>query len=405
MRVIIAHNYYGSESPSGENIAFEDEVKLLRSRGHLVETFTRSNDQILNQGFSGKIVGGMSTLWSFSAIRELRKMVNQFRPDIFHAHNTFPLISNAVFCTSKIRCARVLTLHNYRIFCAAGAPLRDKQICTECLDKESVFPALKHSCYRQSLIATAPLAGSIALHRHLGTWTNKVDGFIALSEFQKSKVVSAGLPEDKVSVVANYVSVSGDCHPWSEREPYAVVVGRLSREKGIFTLCQAWKRWGSDAPELRIIGDGPERSGLERLIEGTQMRLLGRLPREEVMRHISKAKLLIFPSEALETFGLTVVEAMSVGTPVAVSDVGSLPTIIRNGRCGLVFRVGDPESILETIRAAWLDKFLLKQLGASGYREFHCKYTEETHYESLLNVYNQAIDRFRGNLKKNNLQG
>lgn len=402
MRVVIAHNYYGSDSPSGENIVFENEVELLRSRGHLVETFIRSNDQILNQGLLGKAIGGMSAMWSFSAIRELGKLVNKFKPDIFHAHNTFPLISNAVFSASNIRCARILTLHNYRIFCAAGTPLRNRQICTECLDKGSVLPALQHSCYRQSLVATVPLAGSIALHRYLGTWTRKVDGFIALSEFQKSQMVGAGLPGDKVSVVANYVSDSGACLPWYERGSYAVVVGRLSREKGVFTLCQAWKRWGSDAPELRVIGDGPEKSSLESIARGTQVRLVGRLSREEVMRHISKARLLIFPSETLEGFPLSIVEAMSVGTPVAVSDLGGLPTIVKNGHCGLVFRAGDPESILEKVRSAWSDDLLLKRLGDSGYREFQDKYTEESHYRSLLHVYNEALGRFCGNLEKIN---
>lgn len=192
MRVLLVHNFYRSSAPSGENQVFEMERALLERRGHQVDDFTRHSDEIVRQGARGAIKGAASTPWNPSSARKLRKRITSFNPDVVHAHNTFPLLSPAVFPAAK-GIARVLTLHNYRLFCAAAIPMREGRVCTDCLDRRSVFPALHHRCYRGSRVATVPLAASIALHRSRGTWATDVEAFIALSEFQRQRVVDAGL--------------------------------------------------------------------------------------------------------------------------------------------------------------------------------------------------------------------
>ena len=105
----------------------------------------------------------------------MRHTVEASHPDVVHVHNTFPLFSPAIFHAIGHRAARVLTLHNYRLFCPAAIPMREGQVCTDCLDRRSVLPALQHGCYRGSRVATLPLAANVVLHRHLGTWTKQVE--------------------------------------------------------------------------------------------------------------------------------------------------------------------------------------------------------------------------------------
>src|SRR5690606_17311412 len=263
--------------------------------------------------------------WSKRSYESVKLETDRLLPDVMHVHNTFPLISPSVFYAANSGVARVLTLHNYRIFCSAGIPLRDKSVCTECIDKRSIFPALKYGCYRNSRAATTPVAANILLHRLLGTWVNQVDAFICLSEFQKELMHKAGLPLGKLYVKPNFYQ--GDPYPkaWAERIPYIVYAGRLSEEKGVRTLLTAWRDWGPSAPELRIIGDGELRGELEAYASANNLpiKFLGRLESEDTQKQIGEAFLQILPSEWFETFGLVVIEAFAHGTPAAVSRIGA----------------------------------------------------------------------------------
>ena len=129
---------------------------------------------------------GLSIAWNHFSYKSISKLVDNFKPDIVHVHNTFPLISPSIFYAVGKKSAMVLTLHNYRLFCSNGMLLRSGKICKKCIDKRSVLPAIRYGCYRESRIATIPLALKIAIHRKLNTWKDKVDAFISKTEFQIS---------------------------------------------------------------------------------------------------------------------------------------------------------------------------------------------------------------------------
>ena len=146
----------------------------------------------------------MVTPWNFYVAQAIKKEVKEYSPDIVHVHNTFPIISPAIFHAVGNNAAKVITLHNYRLFCPAAIPMRDGKVCTLCIDNDSIWPALKYGCYKKSKLKTLPLAFTVALHKRIGTWTKKVDAFIALSEFQRELMVKVGLPEDRVYVKPNF---------------------------------------------------------------------------------------------------------------------------------------------------------------------------------------------------------
>ena len=392
MRVLFVHNFYGSSAPSGESQVYEAERALLASRGHALAEFTRHSDEIRDQGAWGAIRGGAATPWNPWAARALRRAVAQFRPDVVHVHNTFPLISPAAFhALAGTGVARVLTLHNYRLFCPAAIPMRAGKVCTDCLDTRSSRPALRHGCYRGSRAATLPLAASVSLHRRLGTWTNQVDAFVALSDFQRGLMADAGLPRDRVHVKPNFYPGLPPVQPWQARAPYAVFAGRLTAEKGVATLLRAWRAWGGDAPELRLVGDGELRPELKHMAAGLSVRFLGQVGGAEAQAQIAGARLLVLPSVCFEGFPMVVREAFAFGTPVAVSAIGPLPSIVQHGRSGVVFAPGDPDSLLREVRTAWEAAGLLEQLGQGARSEFEAKYTEDANYTTLMDIYRQAI--------------
>jgi len=395
MKVLLAHNYYGSTAPSGENQVFEAEGNLLRQRNHEVHEFLRHSDSIRAKGIRGAVQGALSTPWNPFSANKIRQSVENTRPDVVHVHNTFPLLSPSIFHSISHRAARVLTLHNYRLFCPAAIPMRAGRVCTDCIDNHSVWPSLQHGCYRNSRLATIPLAANVALHRNLGTWAKQVDAFIALTEFQRERMIAAGLPANLVHVKPNFYPGEPVMLPWTERQDNVVFVGRLTAEKGVVALVKAWFLWGSLAPELRIVGDGGLRVELEQLAAASpqvRIRFVGQLSGTAAQQEIARARLLVLPSESFETFGLVILEAFASGTPAAVSNIGPLPFIVHPGENGVVFEPANPQSLLNAVRSVWEKNGELERLAKGARRSYEMLYNEDANYRMLMAIYEQAME-------------
>jgi len=395
MNVLLVHNYYGSSAPSGENQVCEAESNLLRQRNHEVHEFLRHSDAIRAKGIRGAVQGALSTPWNPFAAKKIRQVVETVRSEVVHVHNTFPLLSPSIFHSIGHRAARVLTLHNYRLFCPAAIPMRAGRVCTDCLDSHSVWPSLKHGCYRNSRLATLPLAANVALHRNLGTWTQQVDAFIALTEFQRERMIEAGLPASLVHVKPNFYPGDPVMLSWAERQEYMVFAGRLTAEKGVVALVKAWLLWGASAPELRIVGDGSLRAELEQLAAAspqTRIRFLGQLSGAAAQQEIARARLLVLPSECFEGFPMVIREAFAFGTPAAVSNIGPLPSIVHPGENGAVFEPANPQSLLNAVRSVWEKGGELERLAKGARRSYEMLYNEDANYRMLMAIYEQAME-------------
>lgn len=396
MKILLVHNYYGSSAPSGENTVFESELALLRSRGHQVVSYNRHSDEIRKQGVWGVVKGALSTPWNFFAVKKLRRILAEEKPDVMHVHNSFPLFSPGIFhAASGTTTATVLTLHNFRTFCAAGIPMRDDRPCTLCLDKKSILPALRYGCYRKSRLATLPMATMIALHRFIDTWDKQVDAFIALTEFQRKTLVDAGLPEEKVHIKPHFYANPPQPSGWNQRENKVVFVGRLGNEKGVQFLLEAWKLW-LDAPLLEIIGEGPEGDFLraEATSCGLADKILfsGQLPFAEVQVHLARARLLIFPSINFEGFPMAIREAFALGVPVAASNLGSMACLVNDEQTGGLFEPADAVSLASCVQRLWQNQPRLGEMASAARNEFELNYTEEANYQRLMEIYRVAID-------------
>jgi len=395
VKILLVHNFYGSTAPSGENTAFLAESGLLKSHGHSVFEFTRSSDEILGEGPAGLFKGAISSVWNPFSLRGLRERIRETKPDVVHIHNTFPLLSPSVFYASREqKIPTVMTMHNYRIGCSAATALRNDQPCMLCLDKKSVLPALRYGCYRESRLATFPVSMMIALHNAKKTWSSNVDAFITLTEFQREKMARFGVPAGSLHVKPHFLQDPPQPVPWKAREEKAVFVGRLYAAKGVHILLQAWKEWGRNAPRLEIMGDGPMREELVRTLEESGMTssvsFTGNISRQEAMKRLSMAKLLIVPSLCYEGFPMVVQEAFALGVPIAASNIGSLPFLVSEKINGTLFAPGSASEIQDAVRRSMSDDKNLSVLGAGARREFDAKFTAEKNHDLLMDIYRAA---------------
>jgi glycosyltransferase involved in cell wall biosynthesis len=385
MRVIVAHNTY--RGTGGELVVAESETALLRRFGDEVHTFARSNDEI------GAEVSPVSVpfraFWAPDSNRDLATLIEEVRPDVLHVHNTWLLLSPSIYWTAKrYDVAVVQTLHNYRLLCPMAQFLRDGEPCEKCLGKSFPYPGIVHKCYRDSRTQTALAGGVVAMHRAAGTWSSKVDRYIALTEFARAKFAEGGLPEKKLAVKPNFVDDIGRGEPNGK---YALFVGRISEEKGLDVALDAWESENLSLP-LRIAGDGPMAAEVRSRSENLEnVDYLGRKPRNDVLKLMKDAAVLVLPSIWYEGLPMTIVEAFSTGLPVVASNLGAMSSLIDHGRTGLHFEPRNPSDLAAQIRKVTTRPEAVAQMSDNARQEYESRYTPEANHRMLRHIYDEAV--------------
>ena len=391
MKLLFVHNYY--QQPGGEDQVFGAEADLLESHGHQVIRFTVHNDLVRDMN---PLALAWRTIWNANTYRQLRDLLRSERPDTVHFHNTFPLVSPAAYYAANAEgVPAIQRLPNYRLLCPNALLFRDGHVCEDCLGKLVPWPSLIHRCYRHSLGATGTTAAMLATHRALHTWTQKVDVYVALTEFARVKFVQGGLPADKIVVKPNFLA--DDPGVGDAGGKYALFVGRLSPEKGLDTLLVAWERLGRNLP-LKVVGDGPLASRVKGAArEMTGVEYLGRASRQDVLSLMKGASLLVFPSLWYEAFPNVIVEAYASGLPVLASNIGSMSSLIDHGRTGLHFQPGDPDDLATQVEWALTHPRELATMRREARAEYLAKYTAERNYRMLMDIYERALESRRSN--------
>jgi glycosyltransferase involved in cell wall biosynthesis len=387
MKVIFVHNSY--QQRGGEDVVFEQEVELLKSHGHAVVVYRRSNSEIQGRPLLHHIVLAKRAIWASDTRDEVERLIRRERPDLVHVHNTFLMISPSIYSACRDAGVPVVqTLHNYRLLCPGAYLMRNGNTCNQCV-RGTLLHSVVHGCYRDSRPATATLALMLALHRTRQTWTTMVDRYIALSKFAVRQFVEGGLPVHKIAVKPNFVQP--DPGIGSGPGEYAVFIGRLSPEKGADILLNAWKRVRSSIP-LLIIGDGEIREKLKAEFQGdSRVRFCGQMQRAEVFGALKRARFLVVPSRCYESFPVTIAEAYACGIPVIASAMGAMEELVANGRTGLLFRAGDAEHLAEQVEWAWSHADDLEHMRHECRREFELQYSAERNYQLLMAIYNRVL--------------
>jgi glycosyltransferase involved in cell wall biosynthesis len=392
MRILLAHDYYRSSSPSGEDAVFRNERSLLEKNRIEVIPFERFNDDIDDTTPRNRLHLAVDAAWSHRTYEELSAVIRRTRPGLAHFHNTFPLLSPSAYAACQGNGVPVVqTLHNYRLICPGALLMRDGHPCEDCVGT-SLLPALRYRCYRGSLPATGAVVWMLASNRWRGAYQRLVNRYIALTEFAASRLVAGGLPPHRMEVKPNFLP---DAPPAGRGGGnYAIYVGRLGEEKGVRTLLDAWR--AIEGFPLKILGDGPLRAELEQLTRrhALPVEFLGFRPREEVLERVAGAEIQIVPSECYEGFPMVVLEAYACGTPVVASRIGSLDEIVMEGESGLKFEPGNPADLAAKVAELRADPARLRAMRRKGRALFEAKYTADRNYSRLMEIYDRAREDF-----------
>lgn len=344
MKILIIHNRYQSNNVGGEDIVYQNELESLQKAlgKDSVLSYEVSNDDISKV----KLLYG---IWfSLKHYKNVKKIVRENNIDIVHVHNFFPLLTPSVFRAAKKTGAKVVhTLHNYRLWCVSGILYRDGHgVCELCVKKTLPLSGISNKCYRKSFVQSLLAQFAFSFYKVAGCFKN-IDYFFVLTNFQKQKVKSLGVAENKIKLKLNGMKIYQDVID-KQKHGY-IYVGRLEESKGIYALLDAWSKLGKEYV-LTIIGDGDITSDLKVKYNAENIIFKGKCSREDTLSYISKSKYLIQPSLLYEAFGLTIIEAMSYGIPVIGFDVGTRKDFIKNQENG--FLVTD-NNLQDTIKKSY----------------------------------------------------
>jgi glycosyltransferase involved in cell wall biosynthesis len=389
MRILQLHNRY--QVTGGEEGVVQAEQQLLRDRDHAVQLLEVSNDHISSPLDKAQVA--IKAIYSSAAKRQVAQAIADFQPDVVHVHNFFPLLSPAVYDACNDRQVPVVqTLHNYRLACPKAMFFRAGEICETCLETGSPWPGVKYGCYRGSSTQTAVIASMLTIHGWRKTWQERVNAFIALTEFQRQKMIQAGLPSDRLHVKPNFL----DANPEPRQipaVPFVLSVGRLSEEKGIDVAIAAYTH-NPNLPLLKIVGDGPIRAALEQQVQAANLNhkiiFLGRQDKSQVLALMRQAIALIFPSIWYEGFPLTIVEAFGCGLPVIASHLGSMAEIVEHAVTGLHFPAQNPVALATQIDYLTQQPTIQTTLSQNTQQVYQARYTPDINYKQLIDIYQKV---------------
>jgi glycosyltransferase involved in cell wall biosynthesis len=346
--VVVAHNRYRSAQPSGENRVVDGEIEQLSAAGVEVLPFLRSSDEIASLPVVGRAMLPVSPLWNPGTQRALARLLREHRPDVLHLHNPYPLLSPWVVRTAhRYRVPVVHTAHNYRQVCASGIYYRDGGICHDCRGRRLGVPAVIHRCYRGSAAQSAVMAVTLAAHRP--TWRS-VDRYLAPTAAIAAHLREYGVPAGRIVVKPNGLPDPGPPSPPGDG---FLFLGRLSPEKGLGLLLEAWTRHPDGAlGPLRIAGDGAQRDLAARVAAArADVTYLGQLDAAGARAAVAAAAVMVVPSTCDDVLPTVVIEALAAGRPVLGTALGGIPYLVGDAGWVVAPEVGVMSAALPVARS------------------------------------------------------
>lgn len=400
MRILLVNKFHW---PKGGSETYYFELgKMLKEHGHEVAYFSMQNKNNITTGDKEYFVkefdgNGKNIFKFFDAIysRENKKKMEQalddFKPDIVHInlfqrHLTFSIINPI----KKRNIPIVYTAHDLQSVCPASAMLSNGKVCNKCLNSNK-FHCLTKKCVKNSTLKSllCSIEATIYKRKHI---YDKFNLIISPSSFVGNIIKKDGI-KSNIKVLHNYVDVDNKSDEYND-ENYAFYFGRLSIDKGIMNLLEAFSKQAEG--KLLIAGDGPEKEKILKYIKtnnlNDRVKLVGFVKHKQILEYIKNSSFVIVPSICYDNCPFSVLESLSVGKCVIGAEIGGIPELIENGKNGYLYQHDNITQLSEIISKMFKNKNLRKKMSLYSLKYDRPKYSKENYYAELEKIYNSLVD-------------
>lgn len=403
MKVLMINKFYYIKG--GSETYYFSLKKLLEEKGHQVIDFSMKNEKNFESPYSdyfvdevdynkptsiiNKVSMAFKLIYSLEAKNKLEELIKKTKPDIAHLHIFQHQLSLSVLdVLKKYNIPIVYTAHDLKMLCPNYKMLNCNGVCEACKGHR-YYNCVRYSCVKDSKVKSL-LATVEAYLNQARKGYNKIDVVITPSQFYYSKFLDFGITSQKLKYIPNFLEAMEFTS--RKQEDFYLYVGRLSEEKGIGTLIEAFQQLDE---RLYIVGTGPIEEALRgKLRQGknSNISLLGYKSGNELKELTESAKAVILPSEWYENSPYSAIESIRAGRPIIGADIGGIPEMVKDGANGYIFKSGDKLSLIECIKKMeMLSSEEYVTFEKASYNLFLEKFTLENHYPQLLAVYQQLV--------------
>lgn len=383
-KILLVHNFYRQDAIGGEDLIFEQEKVGLQTLlgAHNVYTYTVSNDHL-------PLTLPLSLWFPLGHALRVYRLIRQEGIQLVQIHNTVPQLTPFIAWVAQKAGAKVVqTLHNFRPWCLAGTLYKPTNpLCRDCYLQKSFWPGVVQKCYRQSRLQSLLLGLAYTWYQW---WSplKYIDKFIVLSKTQLHLLNTLGISSERCALKYNGIPPTTVQPIAPEQKRGFIVVGRLEAAKGIELALEAFLQSGLDVPFI-VIGNGPLLAPLQQRYRQPAIQFLGPLPYNETLEQIAQARYLIHPGLMQETFGLTLFDAMKVGTPVIGLNIGTRAEFIIPGRNGF-----QTEPSIEALSHGMLQAMQTENYAqlCQEARQYAGQFALKDMLDKQLQIYTQVLD-------------
>ena len=404
MKVLLVNKFHWMKG--GSETYYFELGKLLEEHGHEVAYFSMENEKNIKTGNkeyfvkasdmnSKDVTKALSVIYSKENKKVMEKALDEFKPDIVHVNNFQRQLTASVIDAAKERNIPVVfTAHDVQAICPAILMMDpNRNICEACMGGKYIN-CIKKKCIKNSMLKSVLGAIEGKYYRNTKVYTNKIDFVLPPSEFYMNKLIKDGIPKDKITYIHNFIDVDA-FDVKTEDDGYALYFGRLSREKGIINLINAFAKL--DKGTLYIAGDGPEKAEVEEVIKENKLekrvKLLGFLNKDEMKETVRKCKFVVVPSIWYENCPYSVIETLCTGKPVIGADIGGIPELVKDNENGFIYKYDDINELADKMKILFEDDKLVKKFSKQAKEIAKEQYSKENYYKKIIKIYNKVIKK------------
>lgn len=402
MKVLLVNKFHWMKG--GSETYYFELGKLLEEHGHEVAYFSMENEKNIKTGNkeyfvkasdmnSKDVTKALSVIYSKENKKVMEKALDEFKPDIVHINNFQRQLTASVIDAAKERNIPVVfTAHDVQAICPAILMMDpSRNICEECMGGKYIN-CIKKKCIKNSMLKSVLGAIEGSYYRNTKVYTDKIDFVLPPSEFYMNKLIKDGIPKDKITYIHNFIDVDA-FDVKTEDDGYALYFGRLSREKGIINLINAFAKL--EKGTLYIAGDGPEKAEVEEVIKENKLekrvKLLGFLNKEEMKETVRKCKFVVVPSIWYENCPYSVIETLCTGKPVIGANIGGIPELVKDNENGFIYKYDDIKELAEKMKILFEDDKLVKKFSKQAKEIAKEQYSKENYYKKIMNIYDKVL--------------
>ncbi len=331
-----------------------------------------------------KIKGMGRIFWSFEARKKIRKILDDFNPQIVHIHNIYHQISPSILGEIKKRnIPIIMTVHDHNLICP------NYNFSFQGIDWEKLgnFKTLKFifkkgfkNSYFKSILAIL----EYFFNKATKVYERNIDLYISPSKFLKDSLVKYGIQEKKIIVLPHFANPDTVEHT-EEKEDHVLYFGSISNEKGFQTLIETIK----NLPEVnfKLAGQIEKESKIKNL---PNLKFLGFLDQQELKKEIKKSSFVISASQLPETFGLTALEAIENGRPFVGFPSGAIPEIIEDLQEGFLCKT--KKEFREKIKKLYFSKNLREEMSKNSFKKASF-FDSEIYKKRLLEIFGNLLTK------------